>query len=90
MRQGQYQILAIFCVENVFGFQILDDAFKETFMNYFLEEEPMKRIRIDLKKLDSSSKQPKEFSEALLGTKKSKEENRGFTKTFVASGKVVN
>jgi len=54
----------------LFGFQILDDVFKETFMNYFLVEEFMKRIRLDLKKLDSSSKQPKEFSEALLGTKK--------------------
>jgi len=47
----------------------------------------MKRVRIDLKKLDSSSNQPKEFSEALLGTKKSKEEKRDFIKTFDASGK---
>ncbi len=49
----------------------------------------MKRIRIDLKKLESSSKQPKEFSEALLGTQKSKEGKKDFTKTFVASGKGV-
>ena len=47
----------------------------------------MKRIRIDLKKLSAGSRQPKEFSEALLGTKKCKEGNREFTKSFVASGK---
>jgi len=48
----------------------------------------MKRIRIDLKKLDSSSQQPKEFSENLLKTKKSNGEKRTFTKTFYASVKL--
>jgi len=47
----------------------------------------MKRIRIDLKKLNSSSKQPKELSDALVGAKNGEEKKRGFTKTFVASGK---
>lgn len=47
----------------------------------------MKRIKINLKKLDSKSNQPKEFSEALLGAKKNHEGKRDFTKTFVASGK---
>ena len=35
----------------------------------------MKRIRIDLKKLNSSSKQPKEFSKSLLEAKMVKREN---------------
>jgi hypothetical protein len=47
----------------------------------------MKRIKIDLKKLVSSSKQPKEFSDALESEKKCENEKRDFTKTFVASGK---
>jgi len=49
----------------------------------------MKRIRIDLKKLNASSKRPEEFSKSLLETKIGEEKNRGFTKTFVASGKVI-
>jgi len=47
----------------------------------------VKRIRIDLKKLVSSSKQPKELSDALVGAKIGEEVKRDFTKTFVASGK---
>ncbi len=47
----------------------------------------MKRIRIDLKKLEYSQQQPKEFSKALVGAKKSNGEKRDFTKTFDASGK---
>ena len=50
-------------------------------------ERNMKRFRIDLKKLASSSKQPKEFSDALAAAKNGEGEKRCFTKTFVASGK---
>jgi hypothetical protein len=46
----------------------------------------MKNLKIDLKKLKSSSKQPKEISEALENANKCGEEKQGFTKTFVASG----
>jgi hypothetical protein len=47
----------------------------------------MKKIKIDLKKLASRSKQPKEFSDALESEKKCEDKKRDFTKTFVASGK---
>ena len=50
-------------------------------------EENMKRLRIDLKKLGSSSKLPKEFSDALAGEKNGSKEKRDFTKTFVAASK---
>ena len=50
-------------------------------------ERNMKRFRIDLKKLASSSKQPKEFSDALVGAKNAEKRKLDFTKTFVASGK---
>ena len=47
----------------------------------------MKKIKINLKKLASTSKQPKEFSDALEKERKCGDEKRDFTKTFVASGK---
>ena len=47
----------------------------------------MKKMKIDLKKLTSSSKQPKEFSEAFETEKKCEDKKSDFTKTFVASGK---
>ena len=47
----------------------------------------MKNFKIDLKKIASGSKQAKGFSDALMDAKNCKEEKRGFTKTFVASGK---
>ncbi len=49
----------------------------------------MKPIKIDLKKVIASSKQVKEFSDALAGAKNCEEKKRSFTKTFVASGKRI-
>jgi len=56
-------------------------------IDQFCVEKIMKKKRIDLKNLESSSKLPKEFSDALVDAKSGEEEKRGFTKTFVASGK---
>lgn len=63
------------------------DLWKTIWNSFDLKGELMKPMRIDLKKLHPKSKQPKEFSEALVGAKKGHEGKRDFTKTFVASGK---
>ena len=46
----------------------------------------MKQIKIDLKKLTSKSKQPKEFSNSLESENKCGKEKRDFTKSFGATG----
>jgi hypothetical protein len=46
----------------------------------------MKDINIDLKKLKSTSKQPKEFSESLESDNKGGKKKRSFAKTFGATG----
>ena len=46
----------------------------------------MKQIKIDLKKMATSSKQPKELSDALAGPKNGHQEGQCFTKTFAAPG----